>query len=97
MIFTEWTTPHDIYCLPHELLLLPHSSYNDAVFVAAAENVCPMFESGDIFGSSRLRWLENVWRILFAAFSIAIFDSTRVTINQNDTKLLLSTTEQENV
>ena len=49
------------------------------VFVAAEEYFCAMFESENIFGSSRLRWLENARGILFSAVSIAIFTSTRVT------------------
>ena len=33
------------------------------VFVVAVEYFCTMFESGNIFGNSRLRWLENASRV----------------------------------
>lgn len=37
------------------------------VFVAAAEYFCAIFESGNSFGSIRLRWFENARGILFSA------------------------------
>ena len=49
------------------------------VFVAAAEFFCAIFESGNSFGSIRLKWLENARGILFSAISTAIFTSALAT------------------
>ena len=49
------------------------------VFVAAVEYFYAIFESGNSFGSIRLRWLENARGILFSAISTAIFSSALLT------------------